>query len=121
MIEMELVSDEVTLIGAGLRYRALELHETIASQYVTLANRMTYIGSYEFEYAEASLIILGLMDFAKDHELMFGGPSDLSDKAQSLSDQVFHLAFKGALNRKLEDFIRAAQVAEQRWMMELVG
>jgi len=90
LIEMELISREVTLIRAALRSRSV-VAKVLSHVYGQLANRMKPAGLYRFGPTEAACVCLALHEFADTSRQI--GLTQLGEEAQRLADEFLQYLF----------------------------
>lgn len=85
-MEIELITREVALIHAALRFRAMDCAESAASLYERTADHMHPIGLYTFNAEEAAHICVALNDYANVAQTCAGHMKQAAE-VQQLADE----------------------------------
>lgn len=106
MIELELTSDEVTMVAASLHFRALELTGDRKQVYVKLAYSMRGVGLYQFDPMETACLIMGLCDFADEYDRIYG-EGRWGSRAVRLAEYLFEKLFNCSLKDRVPSVVIA--------------
>jgi hypothetical protein len=91
MTELELISNEVSLLRSCLNYRVLQLEDGRKKVYERLIQGLYGVGLFRFTSFEIACLVLSLMDFADQATAI--GHDHLHDQCRDLADRLHNIAF----------------------------
>lgn len=108
MIQVELLSWEITIITSCLVYRSTELSDDLKQTYERLTAQIGPIGCYDFNLFEASCIYLSIVNYCNYYEAAIG---EVDQRIKWVADEFLDLIF---CNYVLEEIRKTMLVVRER-------